>query len=296
MRVKGEHEIYCCGARVRISEKGVEVLTEPTVEYCPLHEALYGTKKIDVETVRKSVAMKIAGFGFCCANRLFDAEPIVAYGASEMMRVWLEKRLVDCAVVVCEGAGTVITPKGELVQSVGARLTGIIKTSSIKEVIERIEAECGVVLDKTTARIDQVEGVKRAFNLGFKRAAVSVAGFQAKAISEIRAFEASAKADVSVFSVCNTCVGNVDVEHIAKADVVCASASKMLRNEIGKKALIQLGVTIPVYTLTEKGKRLVLAYLAEFKDKLVVFRKKKLPYLAENKDPKLKEPVDDQNS
>jgi putative methanogenesis marker protein 8 len=261
-----------------------------------LHEALYGTKKIDVETVRKSVAMKIAGFGFCCANRLFDAEPIVAYGASEMMRVWLEKRLVDCAVVVCEGAGTVITPKGELVQSVGARLTGIIKTSSIKEVIERIEAECGVVLDKTTARIDQVEGVKRAFNLGFKRAAVSVAGFQAKAISEIRAFEASAKADVSVFSVCNTCVGNADAEHIAKADVVCASASKMLRNEIGKKALIQLGVTIPVYTLTEKGKRLVLAYLAEFKDKLVVFRKKKLPYLAENKDPKLKEPADDQNS
>jgi putative methanogenesis marker protein 8 len=288
MSVKGEHEIYCCGARVRISEKGVEVLTEPLVEYCPLHEALYGTKKIDVETVRKSVETKIAGFGFCCANRLFDAEPIVAYGASEMMRVWLEKGLVDCAVVVCEGAGTVITPNGELVQSVGAPLTGIIKTSSIKEVIERIEAEYGVVLDKTTARIDQVEGVKRAFNLGFKRAAVSVAGFQARAISEIRAFEASAKADVSVFSVCNTCVGNADMEHIAKADVVCASASKMLRNEIGKKALIQLGVTIPVYTLTEKGKRLVLVYLAEFKDKLVVFRISKLPYQVENKGPKPK--------
>ena len=294
MNVKGVHEIYCCGARVRISEKGVKVLTKPTVDYCPLHEALYGTKKIDAEAVRKSVAMKISGFGFCCGNRLFDAEPVVAYGTSEMMRVWLEKRLIDSAVVVCEGAGTVITPNGKLVQSIGARLTGIIKTSPIQEIIETIEADGGVILDKTNAKIDQVKGVKRALDLGFKRVAVSVAGFQAKAISEIRKFEASEKADVLVFSVCNTCVGNADVEHVAKADVVCASASKLVRKEIGNKALMQLGVTIPVYALTEVGKKLVLAYLSEFKDKLVVFRTNKLPYHVENKGPKLKDYSDNQ--
>jgi len=294
MNVKGVHEIYCCGARVRISEKGVKLLTKPTVDYCPLHEALYGTKKIDAEAVRKSVEMKIAGFGFCCGNRLFDAEPVVAYGASEMMRVWLEKRLIDCAVVVCEGAGTVITPNGRLVQSIGARLTGIIKTSPIQEIIKSVEADGGVILDKANAKIDQFEGVKRAFDLGFKRVAVSVAGFQAKAISEIRKIEASEKADVLVFSVCNTCVGNADVEHLAKADVVCASASKLIRKETGNKALLQLGVTIPVYALTEKGKRLVLAYLSEFKDKLVVFRTNKLPYQAENKGPKLKDYQDNQ--
>jgi putative methanogenesis marker protein 8 len=289
MNVKGEHEIYCCGARVRISEKGVQVLTKPSVEYCPLHEALYGTKQIDVEAVKKTVKMKIAGSGFCCANRSFSAEPIVAYGASEMMHVWLEKGLVDCAVVVCEGAGTVITANGELIQSIGARLTGIIKTSPIKEVIERIEADGGVVLDKASARIDQVEGVKRAFDSGFKRIAVSVAGFQAKAISEIRKFEGRTKTDVLVFSVCNTCVGKADAVHITKADVACASASKLLRAEIGKKALLQLGVTIPVYALTDKGKRLVLAYLAEFRDKLVIFRTSKLPYHAEDRGPKLKD-------
>ena len=288
MCVKGEHEIYCCGARVRISEKGVEVLTEPMVEYCPLHETFYGTKKIDVEAVRKSVEMKIAGYGFCCENRAFDAEPLVAYGASEMMRVWLEKGLIDCAVVVCEGAGTVITSNGDLVQSIGARLTGIVKTSPIRETIERIEAAGGVVQDKTSARIDQLEGARHAFDLGFKRIAVSVAGFQAKAISEIRYFEASANADVLIFSVCNTCVGNTDVKHIAKADVACAGASKILRNEIGQKALLQLGMTIPVYVLTEKGKRLVLAYLTDFNHRLVVFRTSKLPYLAENKGPRLK--------
>jgi len=294
MRVKGKHEIYCCGARVRISEKGVEVLTEPTVEYCPLHEALYGTKKIDAEAVRKSVEMKIAGSGFCCANRNFDAEPVVAYGASEMMHVWLEKGLIDCAVVVCEGAGTVITRNGELVQSIGARLTGIIRTSPIKEVIEHVEADGGVVLDRATARIDQVEGVKQAFDLGFKRVAVSVAGFQAKAISEIRKFEATAGLSVLVFSVCNTCVSSAKVKHITKADIACASASKLLRTEIGKKALLQLGVTIPVYALTDNGKRLILAYLAEYKDKLVAFKIGKLPYQVENRSPRLKDYANNQ--
>ncbi len=288
MCVCGQHEIYCCGARVRISPKDVEVLSEPTVEYCPLHESLYGTKKIDVEAVRKTVERKIAGSGFCCQNRIFDAESIVAYGASEMMRVWLRKNLIDCAVVVCEGAGTVITANGNLVQGIGARLTGVIKTSPIREIIGHVEAEGGVILDKINARIDQVEGVKRAFDLGFKRVAVSVAGFQARAVSEIRAFEDSAKADAVIFSVCNTCVGEVDVAHLGKADIVCAGASKILRTEIGGKALMQLGVTIPVYSLTEKGKRLVLGYLGEFKDKLVIFRTSKLPYSSESKGPKLR--------
>ena len=288
MRVKGEHEIYCCGARVRISEKGVEVLSKPLIEYCPLHEAFYGTKQIDVDAVRKSVEMKIAGFGFCCGNRAFDDEPIVAYGASEMMRVWLEKSLIDCAVIVCEGAGTVITSNGRLVQAIGARLTGIVRTSPIPEIIQKIRSENGIVLDEETAIIDQVGGVKRALDLGFRRVAVSVAGFQSKAISDIRRFEAEMKADVLIFSVCNTCVGRADVRHVAKADVVCASASKIIREEIGKKSLLQLGVTIPVYALTERGKRLVLAYLADFKDRLVIFRTSKLPYEVEDKGPRLK--------
>ncbi|MGQ9529820.1 MAG: methanogenesis marker 8 protein [Candidatus Bathycorpusculaceae bacterium] len=288
MRIKGVHEIYCCGARVRISEKGIEVLSEPLIEYCPLHEALYGTKNIDVETVRKTVEMKIANFGFCCENRLFDSESVVAYGASEMMRIWLEKKLVDCAVVVCEGAGTVITTNGKLVQGIGARLTGIIKTSPIKEIIKHIEDNGGTILDKATAKIDQVEGVRKAFKLGFKQIAVSIAGFQAQTISEIRNFEAKTKADTLIFSVCNTCVKNENAKHIAKADIACASASEIIRTEIGSKALLQLGVTIPVYVLTEKGKTLVLAYLNEFKDKLVIFRTSKLPYQTESRAPRLK--------
>jgi hypothetical protein len=60
MKVKGEHEIYCCGAKVQISERGIKLLTQPTVEYCPLHEALYGTKKIDAEAVLKTIERRLA--------------------------------------------------------------------------------------------------------------------------------------------------------------------------------------------------------------------------------------------
>lgn len=288
MDVRGEHEIYCCGARVRISKKDVQVLTEPLVDYCPLHESLYGTKHIDKESVHKSVEMKISRHGFCCRDRAFNSEPLVAYGASEMMQMWLDKGLIDCAIVVCEGAGTVIATSGKLVQSVGARLTGIVKTSPINEIIEQIEKNGDIVLDKTSARIDQVEGVKRAIDLRFKRVAVSVAGFQAETIAEIRRVEADMWADVLIFSVCNTCVSDDSLKHIARSDIACASASRILRTRIGSKALMQLGVTIPVYALTPKGKRLALAYLAEFNDRLVVFRARKLPYEIRKKGPLLK--------
>lgn len=149
----GEHEIYCCGAKVRIKDGKVEVISKPRVVYCPLHETLYGTKTIDEEAVKKSIEMKIASFGFCCENRIFSDDMIVPYGSSEIIRVCMEKKMVDCAVTVCEGAGTVITDNPKLVQAVGARLTGIIKTSPIKGIIEHIKAEKGIVLDETSAEI-----------------------------------------------------------------------------------------------------------------------------------------------
>jgi putative methanogenesis marker protein 8 len=285
----GSHEIYCCGSRVKISEKGVVAVTKPVVRHCPLHESLYGTKRIDSRTVENGVERKIREFGFCCKNREFSLDPIVAYGASEMMSVWLGKHLIDCAVVVCEGAGTVMTNNAKLVQGIGERLTGIIKTSPIRQMIQYIEKNGGKVLDDTSTRIDQVEGVRQAFLTGSKRVAVSVASFQSKAISGIRQLEKIERKEALVFSVCNTLAKDVDVKHIVKADIVCASASRILRNQVGSKALLQVGITIPVYALTQRGKEMMLAYLEAFKDRLVIFRTGKLPYEAKNKGPVLTE-------
>ena len=283
----GEHEVYCCGARVRIKDGKIEVLTKPRVIYCPLHEALYGTRRIDEEAVKQSIQIKIRNFGFCCENRIFNDSMLVPYGSSEIIRVCMEKKLLDCAVTVCEGAGTVITANSSLVQAIGARLTGIIKTSPIKGIIEKIKKEKGIILDETTAKIDQAEGVLRAASLGYERIAVTIASFLSKSMEKIREIEKERGVKVVIFSVCNTCASEEDVERIlSHADIVCASASKIIREKIGPEARIQLGVTIPVFALTELSKKLILAYLEKFKEKLVIFRVSRLPYQVEGKGPK----------
>jgi len=273
---------------VKICGDRVEVLSEPRIVHCPLHEALYEVKSIDKETVKKTVETKMRTYGFCCEQRVFDDSIVVPYGASEMIKVCMEQGLLQCAVTVCEGAGTVITWNPSLVQGIGARLTGILKTSSIQGIIRHIETHEGVVLDPFSAKIDQVEGVKKAVELNFKEIAVTVPSFQAGEIAEIRKIEEKEGVNMTVFSVCNTWATEEDATYIEAADIVCASASQILRERIGPKALMQIGVTIPIFALTERGKKLVLSYLAKFSDKIVAFRSR-LPYFVEGRGPTLKQ-------
>jgi putative methanogenesis marker protein 8 len=285
----GEHEFRCCGARTLVRNGEIEVLTEPTISHCPLHQQLYGTGKIDKESVKRSVEMKIRGFGFCCGHRTFDGSLIVPFGSSEIISVCLKKGLLDCAVTVCDGAGTVIASDPGLVQGIGARLTGIVRTSPIRSTIEYITTHGGVVLDEESARIDQAEGVIRAIGQGYRRVAVTVAGYSSHSIDEIRMFQENA-VQVSVLSICNTCAGEADANRILRgADVVCASASALIREKVGPKALMQLGLTIPVFALTRNGKMLLLSYLMESNENIVAFRSRGMPYAVEGKGPELRE-------
>lgn len=288
--VVGEHEFYCCGSKVLVKDREIKILTEPKIVYCPLLEMLYGIKKVDRETVKNCVKKKIENFGFCCEYRIFDSSIVVPYGSSEIISTCMVEGLLDCAVTVCEGAGTVISGNPQLVQEIGARLTGIIRTTPIKSIIEYINSRGGVVLNELTAEIDQFKGVVKAVELGFKRIAVTVAHFDSKIIEQIRKFEKEAHVQIAIFSVCNTCASEEDVERIVNGvDVVCASASRILRERAGAKALIQLGVAIPVFALTKLGKKLILTYLMNFDEKIVVFRTHKMPYIVEERSPILRE-------
>lgn len=286
----GEHEFYCCGSKVLIKNGDVKVLTEPRIVYCPMLEAFYGVKKVDREVVKNCVKMKIEGFGFCCKGRVFDPSMVVPYGSSEIISTCMKEGLLDCAVTVCEGAGTVISGNPQLVQEIGARLTGIMRTTPIEEIIEHIKSRGGIILNEGTAEIDQFNGVVKAVESGFKRIAVTVAHFNSKSIEHIRRFERENHVQIAVFSVCNTCATEDDLERIlAGADVVCASASRIIREKIGPEALMQLGVAIPVFALTRLGKNLLLTYLMNFSDRIVVFRTRKMPYIVDGKSPILRE-------
>jgi hypothetical protein len=77
------------------------------------------------------------------------------------------------------------------------------------------------------------------------------------------------------------------MKHVANADIVTASASALIRKQIGPKALMQLGVTIPIFALTDEGKKTMLTYLSRFDQKIVAFRVN-LPYIVETRGPRLK--------
>lgn len=288
--VIGEHEFYCCGARILLKSGELRVLSEPRIAYCPLMESIYGIREIDAEALKRIVEMKVREFGFCCEHRLFDPSIVVPYGSSEIISTCIENGLIECGVTVCDGAGTVVTANPKLVQEIGARLTGIVRTSSIKSIVEHIKSQGGMVLDERAAKIDQISGVMLAADLGYRRIAVTVTCFNSDSIEKIREIERERGLSVAIFSVCNTCATREDAERIALgADVVCASASRIIREVVGPRALMQLGVAIPVFALTNAGKRLLLSYLTRFEDKIVAFRVRGLPYMVEGRGPRLRE-------
>ncbi len=280
------HEFLCRGARVRVHDNGrIEVLDDPAVEYCPFVEAFYGIRKIDRSAVERITRLKMEKFGFCCPHRRLDLGLLVPFGSSETISVCMRKGLLDCAVIVCEGAGTVVAWDPDLVQGIGAIMSGVLRTSPIEAVIKRVEEKGGLVLDPEGATIDQPAGVEKAMEMGFRRIAVTVIGPMAADISAIRDLEEGRRGvEVAVFSTCNTLVRPDQIEHLERADLVCSSASRLIRELVGPRALMQMGVSIPVFVLTELGKKLALAYLTEMRASFVVFRAR-MPYIVGGKQP-----------
>ncbi len=275
------HELLCRGARVLVRGCEVSVLTDPAVVSCPFVKATYKIDKIDRNVVKKIVEDKMREYGYFCPNRSLKSSLAVPFGSSEMISSVMNE-LIDCAVVVCDGAGSVITWNPELVQGIGARMNGLLRTTPIPEVIERIRMSEGEVLDEP--RIDQVSAVEKAAEMGFKRIAVTVIGPMAREIEELRRIEERRNVTLAIFSTCNTLVSEDDLRYLEMADIVCASASRVIVEKIGPRALMQLGIHIPVFVLTKLGKEIALRYLERMRSPIVVSRAR-MPYIVEGKLP-----------
>jgi putative methanogenesis marker protein 8 len=97
----------------------------------------------------------------------------LSVGISETLGTLLDEDIIECVVIVCEGCGTVIVEDPVLVQGIGGRISGIISTSPIKEIINTLGKE--KVLDPENAKIDQIQGVIKAINNGYKKIGVTIA-------------------------------------------------------------------------------------------------------------------------
>ena len=276
------------GALVRVRDGEVEVLTDPKVRWCPLRSGLYGHGVESRKTVESVLKRHMEELGMYGPHRVLElSERPVSFGASEMIADGMKAGLVDAAVVVCEGAGTVVAARPEVVAALGAHMTGLVRTEPIEEIQSGLR-ERGCILLDDRCTIDQVEGYKWALAAGYEKIVVTITGKRAFDAAEIRKLaSASAAEGPVIFAVHNLDVTADQAEVLAETcDVVWSCASREVRDVVGRRAKLQIGISIPVYALTDSGKRLVLNRAQHFDESLVMFRAT-LPYGPEEKLPEL---------
>jgi putative methanogenesis marker protein 8 len=260
--------------RVVIQNGTIIEVGQPRIKECPLAKRFdQPVLVICPETVKKNIQYRMSSFGMCTKDRDIDSEEdFVIFGASEMISCGMKRGLLDCAVVVCDGAGTIVATTPRLVQGTGGRMSGLVKTSPILKVIKRITTNGGIVLDPNKATIDQIKGVAIARKRGFKNVAVTIT--KPEDAEMIR----SQYPDVLIFGVHLTGVLKEEAERlVAVCDLVAGCASKWIREVAGRVALLQAGSSVPVFALTRKGKDLISEKIKETQHRLLV-KVEKLPY------------------
>ena len=280
-----EHLLEMAKARVRVKDGKIEVLTEPLINCCPLRRDLYGIEKESRETVERVLQSHMQELGMYGPERILELqEKPVSFGASEILMDAMSEGLVDAAVVVCEGAGTVVAVRPNVLQAVGAHMTGLIKTEPIAEIQEGLAKRDCLLLDRQ-ATVDQVRGFEKAVAAGFQRIAVTVAGNNADEAIALRELEAKLRVRPFLLAVHTTGISDEKAAALAEScDLVWSCASKAVRNVVGKIARLQMGISIPVFALTDEGKRLLLNRALHFAGPLVMHRAN-MPLAPEAKQP-----------
>ena len=268
--MKDIHIVRYFSSLITISNGKVIEVTEPNTSGCRMARFLYkglenssalSNERLKEEIV-KLIEDKINRFGFCTKNRVvWQEENTIPYGASEIIAHGLKNKLIDGAVIVCDGVGTVITNTPQVAQGIGARMHMVLKTSFIPEVAVKLRRYgCGILEER--ASIDQRGGVIAAAEKGYKNIAVTVSAFGDESLKKIRDVEKERGVLVTILAVCTTGIKNDRLMEIEKyADIVWACNSSDVRNRLSKKAKKTLSGASPVYVLTEKGEKLVSEYM-----------------------------------
>ena len=280
-----EHLLEMAKARIRVKDGKIEVLTDPGISCCPLRRDLYGIVKESRETVECVLKSHMQELGMYGPNRVLELqEKPVSFGASEILMDAMSEGLVDSAVVVCEGAGTVVATRPDVLQAVGAHMTGLIDTEPIAEIQEGLVRRGCLLLDRQ-ATVDQAQGYQKAVAAGFEKIAVTLAGTNAEEAAALREMGAKLGARPFLLAVHTTGISEAQAAALAQAcDLVWSCASKAVREIAGKIACLQMGVSIPVFALTVEGKRLLLNRALHFSGPLALHRAS-LPLTPEGKQP-----------
>ncbi|HJJ46939.1 MAG TPA: DUF2099 family protein [Methanocorpusculum sp.] len=268
--MEDRHVVEIAGTQAVIRDGKVVEIGESSITFCPFAKRFESPiNPVSQETVQKNIEHRIYSFGMCTRNReVLAIESMVLFGASELLSTSLRNGALDAVVICCDGAGTVIVTSPELVQGIGGRMSGLIATVPYAEVIAEIENAGGIVIDKEQASLDVLQGVRIAKERGFKKIAVTVAGFQTERAEKIRELYP----DTVIIGVHTSGISSKEeaVRLCKAADLVFACASKYIREVVGAFAQIQGGVSIPVFATSKSGKRIIIEQLLETSEPVLV--------------------------
>lgn len=281
-----EHIIEAHGkAKIIIKDGEVKQIKGPlSLEYCPLLDTYRGIDKITTDLIKLATESRIKMTGMCTEKRIVELKPsLVNFGTSEIIMCAMEEKMLDAAVICCEGVGTVITDRPKIVQGIGGFMSGLVKTSPIPKVIEKLQKKDCIIADSKNASIDQAKGLKLAFEHGFEKVGVTSAGVDEA--QKCREIEKEAGGKAVIFGVHTSGMSKEDAEKFKElVDITTACASKYIR-EVAKEALMQVGTKVPVFAFTEEGKLFLLNRIKYMKTQVLV-KTVDLPELAEGKQPR----------
>lgn len=260
-----EHVIEALGkSKIIIRNGKVISIDDPVVDYCPLFDKYRGIKKLTKESIKENIEYRIKDFGMCTENRKFPSQDFLSIGASEIISTLLKKELLDAAVIVGDGCGTVVMTDPEKIEGLAGRISGIVKTTPLKNVISFV-GETNV-LNPNTCEINQVKGLKMAISKGHKNIAITVSN--AKEIPEIRAIEKNNFCNVLIIGVHTTGASIEDAEiFIDQGDIITACMCENIKTIGDKKNAYKTKTRIPIYAPTEKGRNAIEIRLKEVEKK-----------------------------
>ncbi len=250
--VKDHHVIEALGKTEVVIENGEVVsVGEPLVEYCPLFDKIDNAKKLDKDYIKWNMEKRIREFGMCTKERVIKMPDMMSFGISEILKTNRELGLIDCVVGVCEGVGTLLITDPEIIQGVGGRVSALISTTPIPEVIEKVGIEN--VLNPDSADLDPIKGLEMAIEKGYKNIAVTI--LPSKTILELREYPIPEDVNVYIFVAHTTNASDEEAEIAFKyADVITACASDKIRDYAEKEEVYYSGSKVPLFAASEKGR------------------------------------------
>lgn len=253
--VKDRHIIETLGkVRVVIENGEITEVGSSDMKYCPMFHAMHGVEELNEEFIRKNINFRIKDFGMCTPERVVEMDDLVTVGISEILKTNMEKGNIDCVVGACDGAGTLLMTNPRVVQGVGGRVSGLVSTTPIPEVIEKLEEKDCVILNPETAELNQLEGLKMALDRGYKNIAITI--LPSPMVEEIRKYPVDDDVNVYIFVAHTTGASADEVKMLFEnADIVTACASKAIDEYADEHEPYYYGVKVPIFCASEDGRR-----------------------------------------